>query len=279
MYGGLPLAMLAAAPLRRSAVGRGRAVALGPGRSRLQALSCAYYGIFAGLMVGLAVRLLRRQPRLWRSAARTGARSRPARRSSIASLVPFFLPYVRRAAGPGLRAGHRRGRADLLGRTRRAWLASSAWAHRWWLPAIEAVVNEVLFPGLSRSRSGSPASGSPGAARRRGAEAAPGAHARHRRPLRCSLAAARVLGVVRPRRRPVRGALRHHPGVLVPPRAGTLRPARRALPGVLGARRARWRRLLARTRRAAAAAVGLALRRGRELDVAALRGRCAKRSR
>ncbi len=28
-----------------------------------------------------------------------------------------------------------------------AWLASSAWAHRWWLSWIEPF-NEVLFPGV-----------------------------------------------------------------------------------------------------------------------------------
>jgi len=67
MCGGLPLAMwlthrLADAPAPRRGALLGAALAA-------QALSCAYYGIFAGLMTGYAVLFLAWTRGLWRSAA------------------------------------------------------------------------------------------------------------------------------------------------------------------------------------------------------------------
>src|SRR5262249_4550584 len=63
MAGGMPLSMLALHRLvDRPSIPRG--VALGVALA-LQALACAYYGIFAGLMVGYGVVLLAVRRRLW----------------------------------------------------------------------------------------------------------------------------------------------------------------------------------------------------------------------
>jgi hypothetical protein len=63
----------------------------------------------------------------------------------VALTLPFFLPYLRvqQEAGFARTLDDARMHAADAG----AWLASAAWAHRWWLPRIEPF-NEVLFPGL-----------------------------------------------------------------------------------------------------------------------------------
>ena len=48
----------------------------------LQALACAYYGIFAGLMVGLGTLVFAVTRRLWRDRATTGSASRSPRSSA-----------------------------------------------------------------------------------------------------------------------------------------------------------------------------------------------------
>jgi hypothetical protein len=64
---------------------------------------------------------------------------------AAALTVPFFLPYlsVRQEAGFARTLQD----AQMYSANFGAWLASAAWAHRWWLPWIEPF-SEVLFPGL-----------------------------------------------------------------------------------------------------------------------------------
>ncbi|MCC6990888.1 MAG: hypothetical protein IT181_17915 [Acidobacteria bacterium] len=138
---GLPFSMLAFHRLI-DRPGVARAVVLGL-VLWAQALSCAYYGIFAGLMVGLgtlffaATRGLWRSPRYWLLVAVAAA-------VALGLTAPFFLPYLE---------VQQDGFARTLDDSRQysanagAWLASSAWAHRWWLPYIEGF-SEVLFPGI-----------------------------------------------------------------------------------------------------------------------------------
>jgi hypothetical protein len=59
--------------------------------------------------------------------------------------VPFFLPYIdlQRELGFTRQLEESRAYSADLG----AWLASSAWAHRWWLSRLGGF-NEVLFPGI-----------------------------------------------------------------------------------------------------------------------------------
>lgn len=109
----------------------------------VQALSCAYYGIFAGLIVGLGTlvfavtRGLWRSPRYWLLIALAAA-------VAVGLTTPFFLPYVQvQQDGFARTIEEARDYSANSG----AWLASSAWAHRWWLPRIEGF-SEVLFPGL-----------------------------------------------------------------------------------------------------------------------------------
>jgi hypothetical protein len=141
MIGGLPFSMLAFHRLvdRPSA---GRAVTLGVVLFA-QALSCAYYGIFAGLMVGLATLFFAATRGLWRS-PRFWALIGLAAAVALGLTVPFFLPYLD-VQDQGF--GRTLDDARMYSANGGAWLASSAWAHRWWLGAI-AGFSEVLFPGI-----------------------------------------------------------------------------------------------------------------------------------
>ncbi len=108
------------------------------------ALSCAYYGIFAGLMVGLGTLLFAWTRRLWRRRDYWVGITLAAF-VSMALTLPFFMPYivVQRELGFARTLGD----ARMYSADGGAWLASSAWAHRWWLPAISPF-DEVLFPGI-----------------------------------------------------------------------------------------------------------------------------------
>ncbi|MEZ5294581.1 MAG: hypothetical protein R2745_26110 [Vicinamibacterales bacterium] len=120
----------------------GRAVTLGLVLFA-QALSCAYYGIFAALMLGLATIVFGISRGLWRS-PRYWAHVGLAAGIALGLTAPFFLPYL-----SVQREGFTRTLDDarMYSANGGAWLASSAWAHRWWLPSI-AGFSEVLFPGI-----------------------------------------------------------------------------------------------------------------------------------
>jgi hypothetical protein len=138
---GLPFAMLA---FHRLVDGQtaGRAVVLGL-VLWAQALSCAYYGIFAGLMVGLGTIYYAFSRRLWRS-PRYWVLIALAAVVAIGATAPFFIPYLQvQDEGFSRTIDDARAYSANTG----AWLASSAWAHRWWLRYIEGF-NEVLFPGI-----------------------------------------------------------------------------------------------------------------------------------
>jgi len=108
------------------------------------ALSCAYYGIFAGLMVALGTIVFAITRGLWRSANYWIAIGLAAF-ISVGLTLPFFLPYLYVQQEMGFVRTLRDARpfsADLG-----AWVASAAWAHRWWLPALGRY-SEILFPGV-----------------------------------------------------------------------------------------------------------------------------------
>jgi hypothetical protein len=146
MAGGIPLSMLA---LHRLAddPSPGRGAALGAALAG-QALACAYYGIFAGLMIGYGVvffaasRRYWRAPRFWTSVAVAVI---------VASIIvlPFFLPYLE------LRRSGEFGRVlDEARRYSATWpsyLVSSAHAHRPLLTFARGLgwrAGEVLLPGV-----------------------------------------------------------------------------------------------------------------------------------
>ena len=143
--GGIPLAMLlvhrvADAPSLRRGIFLGLALAA-------QALSCAYYGIFAGLTVGYASLVFAGTRRLWRSARYWQAIAAGAI-TSIAIVVPFFLPYLRVQEESGFRRTMEdaaRYSADV-----HFYIASAARAHAWLLDIARRFgpIQEVMFPGL-----------------------------------------------------------------------------------------------------------------------------------
>ena len=109
------------------------------------ALSCAYYGIFAVLMVGFGTfyyafaRRAWRDFRYWRAIAIAAA-------VSLGSVVPFFLPYLGIQEETGFARSLDDARAYAA--TLTSYLASGAKAHRWMLPIIGRWGGEVLFPGF-----------------------------------------------------------------------------------------------------------------------------------
>ena len=82
---------LVASAFRRKILWRGLALGLA---LAAQALSCAYYGIFAGLMVGYATLVLAATRRLWKSADYWTAIAVGAA-TSLVLVLPFFVPYLR----------------------------------------------------------------------------------------------------------------------------------------------------------------------------------------
>ena len=110
----------------------------------LTGLSCAYYGIFAGLIVGLGTLMLavtRRRvldAKYWMLIGLAAA-------VCIGLTLPAFLPYIELQEQTGF--GRTLDDARQYSANFGAWFASSAWAHRWWLPYIEGF-SEVLFPGI-----------------------------------------------------------------------------------------------------------------------------------
>ena len=113
-----------------------------------QALSCAYYGIFAALMVGFATFFYAWARRLflmrgyWTAIAIGAA-------VSIGIVAPFFIPYLEIQQETGF--------ARTLDDSRtyaanwRSYFASSAHPHEWMLPMLQALGGwggEVLFPGF-----------------------------------------------------------------------------------------------------------------------------------
>ncbi len=110
----------------------------------VQALACAYFGIFAGLTVGLGTLFYAYTRGLWRRPAYWVAIGVGAV-VSIGLVAPFFVPYIRVQKELGFTRLLED--AAMYSADWRAWLASSAWAHRWMLPWLERW-NEVLFPGF-----------------------------------------------------------------------------------------------------------------------------------
>ena len=142
MTAGLPYSLLALHRFveRQTA---GRAAALGLALAA-QALSCGYYGIFAGLLAGYGVLFYAASRGLWRH-WRFWAGAAFAAALSIAIVLPFFLPYLELQQGAGFARSlddSRRWSANW-----RSYVASGTWAHRWLLAYLDPWV-EVLFPGI-----------------------------------------------------------------------------------------------------------------------------------
>jgi hypothetical protein len=141
LFFGIPVALLA---LHRAvdAPSIGHGFVLGVTLA-VQALACGYYGIFAGLLAALGLVFFGLTRGQWRSPAYWLCGAIGAV-TSLALVVPFFLPYVRVQEELGFTRSVEE--AATYSADWRAWVASSAWAHRWTLPYLQRW-NEVLFPG------------------------------------------------------------------------------------------------------------------------------------
>ena len=145
MTGGLPLAMLMLhRVVDRPAAARGVHLGLA---LVAQALSCAYYGVFAALMVAFGTLVLAWTRGLWRSREYWTAIALGAI-VPIAVVVPFFLPYLRVQAESGF--ARTLEDAARWSANPQSYLASSAHAHGFLLAAISRYDrwSEVLFPGI-----------------------------------------------------------------------------------------------------------------------------------
>ena len=113
----------------------------------VQALACAYYGIFAGLVVGLGVLYYAYTRGLWKKRAYWGYVF-VAAALSVAIVGPFFLPYITVQKELGFTRTIED--ANMFSADIGAWLASSSHGHRWMLQYLEGWGgwNEVLFPGF-----------------------------------------------------------------------------------------------------------------------------------
>jgi|SRR5579872_216451 len=147
MTGGMPLALLL---FHRTADGPSirRGLALGIALA-LQALACAYYGIFAGLAIGYASLLMAARRRLWRSIAYWRAIG-VAALTALAIVAPVFRVFHRVQAETGF--GRTLGDAAKWAANPQSYLASAAHAHGWLLNYTNTHFEhwtEVLFPGIS----------------------------------------------------------------------------------------------------------------------------------
>jgi hypothetical protein len=147
MGGGIPLSMLLMYRIADSpTIRRGGVLGLA---LALQALACAYYGIFAGLLVGYTAIFLGltrsrlRDPAYWISVAVAAV-------ASVLLVLPFFLPFLELQ-----QEGFRRQLQDSATYSANitSYLASGARAHRWLLNATRDWPRfvEVLFPGILAS--------------------------------------------------------------------------------------------------------------------------------
>jgi len=145
MAGGMPLSMLAlhrlvAAPSPQRGAALGAALAA-------QALACAYYGIFAGLMVGYGVLFFALRRRLWRAREFWIAVAVGAVVSGVI-VFPFLLPYLELQEGGFVRSLDD---ARRYSATWQSYLASPSHLHRPILALARQLgwrIGEVLFPGL-----------------------------------------------------------------------------------------------------------------------------------
>ncbi len=136
-----PLIFLAFHRLQeRPTVGRG--VELGATLA-IGALACGYYGIYGGCALGLAALILARRVRAYWIALGTAVVS------AGVFIAPVFYAFTVARDASGSTALERGEEAARWSANISAWLASSAAAHAWWLPALQAWSpwTEVLFPG------------------------------------------------------------------------------------------------------------------------------------
>ena len=140
MIGFLPWCMLAWHRfIERTSIAR--AIELGLVMA-LTGLACAYYGIFAGGMIAFAVIWFGFTRQRWKDLQYWTAVA-VAAGVCIGVIAPFFLPYLQMQESTGFE----RPLSGQYSANFGAWLNSSAWAHRWWVPYLWRP-SEAIFPGI-----------------------------------------------------------------------------------------------------------------------------------
>ena len=146
MAGGIPLSMLALHRLADSP-SPNRGLVLGIALAG-QALACAYYGIFAGLMVGYGVLFFAARRRLWRVPGFWTAVAIAAATAGVL-VLPFVLPYFELQRDSGFARSLEDARRYPA--TWQSYLASPAHGHAPLLGLARHLgwrMGEVLFPGI-----------------------------------------------------------------------------------------------------------------------------------
>ncbi|HEX7120952.1 MAG TPA: hypothetical protein VF178_01190 [Gemmatimonadaceae bacterium] len=142
MTAGLPLLLLAIhRHADRPSVGRG---AFMGGAMALQGLACGYYGALSAMMAPAGVLFFAVSRRRWRQGLYWGGAVAGAA-VAAAILTPLFLPYLEVRQATGFTRSLEGSR--VYSATWQSYVASGAWAHRWWLPRL-AGWSDVLFPGF-----------------------------------------------------------------------------------------------------------------------------------
>ena len=142
MTAGLPFSMLAFHRVADRPTA-GRAIVLGLVMGT-QVAFCGYYAVFAMLMVGFATFVLAATRGLWTTLGYWKAIAIAAA-VAVAIALPLLLQYMQLRQTTGF--GRALDEARRFSADWRAYLASSAVAHRWMLKII-GHWNEVLFPGF-----------------------------------------------------------------------------------------------------------------------------------
>ncbi len=146
MAGGIPLSMLALHGFADSPSAK-RGLLLGVALA-VQALACAYYGIFAGLMVSYGTLFLAARRRLWRIRSFWAGIGIAIVAAGLI-VLPFLLPYLELQREGGFVRSLDEARR--WSATWQSYLASPAHLHRPILTIARAVgwrIGEVLFPGI-----------------------------------------------------------------------------------------------------------------------------------
>jgi hypothetical protein len=136
-----PLVLLAFhRAVERCTIARG--AALGASLA-VAALACGYYGIFAALALALfAVWFAKSTAAYWRTLAAAGL-------TTAVMVAPVYAAFAAARSASGAVLGERAEQAAEWSANLSSYLASSAAAHAWWLPALRAWSPwvDVLFPG------------------------------------------------------------------------------------------------------------------------------------
>jgi hypothetical protein len=145
MTAGLPLALLAFHRLAdRPTIGRGLALGAVVGG---QALFCAYYAVFAVLIVGYGAIVLATTRRLW-TTMRYWTALLVGGAVTFLIVAPLYVPYAWHRTQTGF--SRTLENAESFSATWQMYFASGAYAHAWMLKLV-GNPGEVLFPGIVTS--------------------------------------------------------------------------------------------------------------------------------